>query len=259
MRRANALTLTGIICTALPGQSAAQTAANEFYSAEEMRAAREALREHMGGQTSGMVFADRLEYQSNDGDPVLLWDGQAWLGGDIDKVWIKTEGEYLTDGDATEEAEVQALYSRAVSPYFDLQVGYRYDVDPGPERHFAVLGAQGLAPYWFEVDAAAFLSDDGDISARLEAEYELFITQKLVLQPRMELDLAVQDVPELGIGSGLSTAEAGLRLRYEIRREFAPYFGVSWCRAFGDTGDFARAGGESVETVSFVAGIRFWY
>ena len=122
-----------------------------------------------------------------------------------------------------------------------------------------MFGVQGLAPYWFEVDAAAFVSDDGDVSARLEAEYELFLTQKLILQPRAELDFAVQDVPELGIGSGLSTAEAGLRLRYEFRREFAPYIGVSWRRAFGETADFTRADGEDVESISFVAGLRLWF
>ena len=258
MRYAYALFIAACL-TGMSGQAAAQNAADEYYGAKEMQAAREALRQGVGGQTNAMIFADRLEYQSNEGNSVLLWDAQGWAGGDINKLWIKTEGEYLSNDGAFEEAEVQALYSRAISPYFDLQLGYRYDIEPDPERHFAVFGMQGLAPYWFEVDVAAFVSDDGDVSARLEAEYELFLTQNIILQPRVELDFAVQDVPELSIGSGLSTAEAGLRLRYEFRREFAPYIGVSWRRAFGETADFARADGEDVEAVSFVAGLRFWF
>lgn len=237
----------------------AQSAADEYYSAKEMEAVRKSIRESMGGQTNATIFADRLEYQSNEGGSVLLWDAQGWIGGDINKLWVKTEGEYLSDDGVLEGAEVQALYSRAISSYFDLQLGYRYNAEPDPERHFAVFGVQGLAPYWFELDAAAFVSDDGDLSARLEVEYEFFLTQRLILQPRMELDFAVQDVPEFGIGSGLSTAEAGLRLRYEFRREFAPYIGVSWRRAVGETADFARADGEDVKAVSFVAGLRFWF
>ena len=258
MKHIYGLILTAFLAT-WTGAAFAQSAADEYYGAKEMEAAREALRESVGGQTNKMIFFDRLEYQSNEGDSVLLWDAQGWVGGDINKLWIKTEGEYLSDDGAFEEADVQALYSRAISPYFDLQLGYRFDAEPDPERHFGVFGVQGLAPYWFEVDAAAFVSDDGDVSARLEAEYELFLTQRLILQPRVELDFAVQDVPELGIGSGLSTAEAGLRLRYEFRREIAPYIGVSWRRAIGETADFARADGEDVEAVSFVAGLRFWF
>lgn len=248
---------TLLLTTSVP--ALAQTAADRYYDPEEMQAAREALRKGTGGQTNFMIMADRLEYQSNEGDSLLLWDGQGWIGGDINKFWVKTEGEYKLDSDSFEEAEFQALYSRAVSPYFDVQAGIRHDFNPDPSRSFAVLGIQGLAPYWFEVDAAAFLSDDGDLSARIEAEYELNLTQRLILQPRAELNFAAQDVPELDIGSGLSTAEAGLRLRYEIVREVAPYVGVSWKRSFGDTADFARAKGEDVGAVSFVTGLRLWF
>jgi copper resistance protein B len=235
------------------------SAADEHYDAEEMAAARRALKHETGGQTNFMLMGDRLEYRSNEGEPVLLWDMQGWFGGDIDKVTVKTEGEYLLDQDQAEGVEVQALYTRTISSYFDVQAGVRHDFRPHPTRSFAVLGVQGLAPYWFEVDGAAFLSADGDLSARFEAEYELLLTQRLILQPRAEFDFSVQDVPELGIGSGLSTVETGLRLRYEVVREFAPYIGVSWESAVGETADIARASGEDVGAVSLVTGIRLWF
>ena len=234
-------------------------ASDSHAGAQSMQAAREALREHMGGQKTATLFGDRLEYRSNEGDPMMLWDAQAGYGGDINRAVVKTEGEYLLDDRATEKAEIQALFSRAVSPYFDLQAGLRYDVDPTPDRYSAVLGLQGLAPYWFELDAAAFVSQRGDVSARVELEYDLLLTQRLILQPRLELDVALQDVPELGRGSGLASMETGVRLRYEIRREFAPYIGLSWERALGDTADFSRAEGDSVSRLSFVAGVRFWF
>ncbi|SRR6056297_590317 len=234
-------------------------ASDSHTGADSMQAAREALRAHMGGQKTTALFVDRLEYRSNEGDPVMLWDAQASYGGDINRALLKTEGEYLLDDSQTEEAEVQALYSRAVSPYFDLQAGLRYDVNPEPDRYSAVLGVQGLAPYWFELDAAAFISQRGDVSARIELEYDLLLTQRLILQPRLELDVSLQDVPELGRGSGLASIESGIRLRYEIQREFAPYIGVAWERDLGDTADFSRAEGESISRLSVVAGVRVWF
>ena len=235
------------------------SAADEYWDPAAMaEARRNVLREH-GATKTYFLQAERLEYRSNDGSPVFLWDGQGWYGGDRDKLWVKTEGEYSFDQDAFEEAEIQALWSRAFARYFDLQAGVRHDFAPGSDRTFGVIGVQGLAPYWFEVDAAAFISDDGDVSARIELEYELLLTQRLVLQPRTELNFAIQDVPEYGVGSGLSTAEVGARLRYEIKREFAPYIGVSWERAVGETADFVRADGEDPSSVSFVAGLRIWF
>ena len=206
-----------------------------------------------------LVLADRLEYQTNEGDSLFLWDAQGWIGGDYNKLWVKTEGEYLFGSDRFEEVETQALYSRAIGRYWDVQAGVRHDFKPDPSRTYGVIGLQGLAPYWFEVDSALFVSDKGDVTARIEAEYDLLFTQRLILQPRAELNFAFQDVDELGIGSGLSTAELGLRLRYEIRREIAPYIGVSWTRSVGDTADFARGEGEDPGKVSFVAGIRLWF
>lgn len=218
-----------------------------------------ALRHDHGGGLFTYVEGERLEYRSNDGHPLFDWDGEGWIGGDISKFWVKTEGDYDFDTNHFEDAEIQALYSRAIGRYFDFQGGARRDFGEGPDRAYAVLGVKGLAPYWFETDTALFISGHGEISARIEAEYELLLTQRLILQPRTELDFSAQDVPERGIGAGLSTAELGLRLRYEIRRRFAPYVGVAWTRDVGKTADFTRADGRDPGAASFVAGLRFWY
>ena len=158
-----------------------------------------------------------------------------------------------------ESAEIQALYSRAIGPYFNLQAGIRHDFQPSPTRTYATVGFEGLAPGMFEVEGALFLSNKGDLLGRLEGYYDQRITQRFILQPRAEANFAAQDVPENRIGSGLSNIELGLRLRYEIKREFAPYIGVSWDRQVGDTARFARAAGENPSSTSFVAGIRVWF
>ena len=215
------------------------------------------IAEH-GGYVTGTVLADRLEYRAQDGDDGYRWDAQAWYGGDFDKLWIKTEGE----GEFSEragQAEIQALYSRAIGPWFDLQAGVRHDFRPEPERVHLVLGLQGLAPYWFEIDAALFLAEAGDLTARIEAEYDQRITQKLILQPTVELDFSADDVPEIGLGSGLSSLEAGIRVRYEFVPEFAPYLGVEYERSFGGTADFAREAGENADGWSVVLGVRSWF
>lgn len=232
-------------------------AAELFYAPEVMAGARAQLRREHGGGRFSQVMARFAEYQVRDGDDGYRWDVEAWYGGDINRFVLKAEGEGgLREG--VDEAEVQTLYSRAVGPYFDLQAGLRYDFEPG-QRTYATLGFEGLAPYWFEVEGAAFLSDRGDLSARFEATYDLRLTQQLILQPHGEVNLALQDVPEAGTGSGVSDAELSLRLRYEIRREFAPYIGVSWQRKFGGSADFARAAGEGVTSTSLVVGLRGWF
>jgi copper resistance protein B len=202
--------------------------------------------------------AERLEGRRSGGEHGYLLDLQGWVGTDAGKFWAKVEGDGEFDG-ALEGVELQALYSRPVSPFFDLQLGVRQDLATGEPRTHAVVGVQGLAPYWFEVDAAAFVSHTGDVTARLEAEYDLLLSQRLVLQPRTELDVAFQDVEALGLGAGLSSGEAGVRLRYEFRREVAPYVGVSWRRAFGGTADAVRAGGDRVAGVALVVGMRLWH
>lgn len=232
--------------------------ASRFYGPDFARSRDALIKEH-GGGVSYFVLGDRLEYQSNDGSPALLFDGQGWWGTDKNKLWIKSEIEYDFNTNNFEEAELQALWSRPFARYFDFQAGVRHDFEPDPTRTFGVVGIQGLAPYWFEIDANVFISGEGDVSARFEAEYDLLITQRLIVQPRTELNFAVQSVDELQIGSGLSTAELGLRLRYEIKRQFAPYVGVNWKRSVGETADFVRADGEDPGAVSFVAGLRLWF
>ena len=250
--------------TALPPGDAPAPAAPEpnyadrVYSPEEMADARALLRGEHGGGTFWQVNFNLAEVQIRDGRESFRWDGEAWFGGDINRLTVKTEGE-SEFGRGAEDAEVQALYSRAIGPYFNLQAGIRYDFKPNPSRTYATVGFEGLAPYWFDVEGALFLSDKGDVLGRLEGYYDQRITQRLVLQPRAELNFAAQDVPENGVGSGLSDLELGLRLRYEIKREFAPYIGVSYDRRLGDSARFARAEGEDVGGPSFVVGVRTWF
>lgn len=232
-------------------------AADLYFSAAEMAEARELLRHEQGEFTTTTFIAERLELRSGD-EASYLWDLQGWYGGDINRFWWKAEGEGVFDGDL-ESAELQALYSRAFTPYFDFQAGVRQDIGGESDRTHLVVGVQGLAPYFFEVDAAAFLSTEGELTARLEAEFDLRLTQRLILQPRAEAEFSAQDIPELGIGSGLSSLEAGLRLRYEIRREFAPYIGVEWETAVGSARDFARARGEDPDASRLVIGLRTWF
>jgi copper resistance protein B len=232
-------------------------AADAAIGAEAMAAARKAGAREMGGMGLSWFQADRLEARAHSGKDGFLWDLQGFIGGDIDKLWLKSEGEGAFS-DKPEHAEVQALWSHAVDPWWDVQLGLRQDLI-GPDRTHAVIGIQGLAPYEFEVDAALFVSTKGDVTARIEVELDQRITQRLILQPRSELGLAAQDVPELGIGAGLDHAELGLRLRYEITRQFAPYVGVEHERKFGQSARYARAAGEDPIVTSVVMGIRFWF
>ncbi|MFP5434424.1 MAG: copper resistance protein B, partial [Alphaproteobacteria bacterium] len=211
-----------------------------------------------GGQAFYQVMFNLAEVQVRQGRDAYRWDGEAWFGGDINRLTIKSEGEGVFR-QGVESAEVQALYSRAIGPYFNLQAGIRHDIQPSPSRTYATIGFEGLAPYWFEVEGAVFLSDKGDVLGRLEGYYDQRLTQRLVLQPRVEFNLAAQDVPQNRIGSGLVDAELGLRLRYEITRQFAPYVGVSYEAKTGRTADYARADGEDPTTTSLVAGVRIWF
>lgn len=201
-------------------------------------------------------MADQNEFRSGGTGNEYSWEAQGWVGGDYNRVWLKTQGDLNIDANILENAEVQVLYSRAITPFWNLQIGGRYDFEPNPSRGFGVLGIQGLAPYFFEVDAAAFVSHKGDVSARLEAEYDVLLTQRLIAKPTVELNVAVQEV---AIGAGLSSVELGVRLRYEVVREFAPYIGVVWERRVGRTADFTRRRGDAVDVVEFVVGVRFWF
>jgi copper resistance protein B len=233
-------------------------AADLYFDAQQMAAAREQLLVENGDIRTSVVILDRLEATFGEGSDGYVWDAQGWYGGDINRFWWKSEGEGVINGEL-ESGEVQALYSRAFTPYFDFQAGVRQRYTPEADRTDLVVGVQGLAPYWFEVDVAAFLSNEGELSASAEAEYDLRLTQRLILQPRAEINLSADDIPELAIGSGISSAELGVRLRYEIRREFAPYVGVEWSSSFGDTRDLVEARGDDAEGARLVFGVRAWF
>ncbi|EXS71492.1 copper resistance protein B [Sphingobium sp. Ant17] len=233
-------------------------AAEAFYDPAVMARARAAMIQESGGMTFSQLMVDRLEYRANKGANGYAWEGEGWIGGDINRFAFKTEGEGEVGG-PLESAEVQALYSRAIDPWWNMVAGVRHDIRPQPQRSYATVGIEGLAPYWFEVEGQAFVSTKGDVHLRMEGSYDQRITQRLILQPAAEVNIAAQDVPELGIGSGISNIELGLRLRYEFAREFAPYVGVHWERKLGDTARYARAEGEGASTASLVMGIRFWF
>jgi copper resistance protein B len=232
--------------------------ADRQFSPAEMTKARRDMMHESGGKPFSQVLFNLAEYQAHAGRDGYRWDGQGWFGGDINRLWVKTEGDgTLRQG--VDNAEVQALYSRAVGPYFNLQAGVRHDFKPSPTRTYATVGFEGLAPYMFDVEGALFLSTKGELLGRLEGYYDQRITQRVILQPRIELNLSAQDVPETRIGAGLTDAEFGLRLRYELRRQFAPYIGVSYLAQTGRTADFTRAEGKKPQTTSFVAGVRVWF
>nr|WP_255536546.1 copper resistance protein B [Pacificimonas pallii] len=232
-------------------------AADAIWGAAAMRASREALAHENGGMSLFWFQGDRAELRVREGHDGYLWDVQGYYGGDIDKFWFKSEGEG-SFGEAMEGVEVQALWSHAIGPFADLQLGLRQDFAPR-DRTYAVIGVQGLAPYNYEYDVAAFVSDKGDLTARAELELDQRITQRLILQPRGEAVLSAQDIPELGIGAGVDKIELGLRLRYEFAREFAPYLGIEQEWKLGQSADYARAAGEDASVTNFVAGIRFWF
>ena len=233
-------------------------AADAIYGPSAMAMGRHHLSLHHGGQNFSMVMLNIAEVKIRNGRDAYEWGGEAWYGGDINRLVVKTEGEGEFGG-GVESAEVQALYSRAIGPYFDLQAGVRYDFEPDPSRVYATVGFEGLAPGFFDVEGALFLSDRGELLGRLEGYYDQRITQKLILQPRAELNFAAQSSEDIGVGAGLTDAEIGVRLRYDIAREFAPYVGVQYERAFGRTRDFLRDEGEATGGWSFLAGVRFWF
>ncbi len=221
--------------TALPAGDApapprpADHYADRFFPTAEMSRSRHDMMREEGARTLGTVLFNLAEYQVRNG----------------------REG---VDG-----AEVQALYSRALGPYFNLQAGVRHDFKPVPTRTYATIGFEGLAPYMFEVEGAAFISPQGDVLARLEGYYDQRITQRLILQPRVEFNLAAQNMPRQRIGAGLTDAELGLRLRYEITRRLAPYVGVSYEAKIGRTADYIRAAGQRPTSTSLVVGVRFGF
>ncbi|EIZ81226.1 copper resistance B precursor [Novosphingobium sp. Rr 2-17] len=233
-------------------------AADAVYDRTVMARARDQMIRESGGMVYSKFMLDRLEYQAQKGADGYHWEGEGWIGGDINRLAIKSEGEG-TFGGPLEQAELQLLYSRAIDPWWNVVGGVRQDFRPSPQRTYATVGIEGLAPYLFEMEAQAFVSDKGDAHLRIEGSYDQRITQRLILQPAAEVNFAAQDVPEIRTGSGLSNIELGLRLRYEIAREFAPYVGINWERKLGDTARYARQDGDRASATSLVTGIRFWF
>jgi copper resistance protein B len=221
------------------------------------------LSAQMGGNTYTYVAFDELEFATSPDARPVVFDGEAWYGGDFDRLWLKAAGEVGTVAGSREvDLAVQALYSRAVTPFWNFQAGIRVDhatADGGETRPRLALGFEGLARYWFEVEAFVFVGGDGDVTGSLEASYDLLLGQRLILEPEVEIVVASEAIPEFGLGSGLTAGELGFRLRYEIRREFAPYVGWSWERAFGDTADLVEARGDDPTEGTFVVGLRWWY
>lgn len=204
-----------------------------------------------------MLLVNQLEWQGGEGDGVLSWDIKGWVGGDIDRLWLRSEGE--RSAGRTESAEAQALWGHAISPWWDLVGGVRQDFKPGDGQTWAAFGVQGMALYGFEAEATLFVGESGHTAARLEGDYDILLSNRLILQPTAELNMYGRNDPQRGVGSGLSDSELGLRLRYEVRREFAPYVGVTWNRRYGQTAQYTREDGEDVSQLRWVVGVRLWF
>lgn len=204
-----------------------------------------------------LLLINRLEGWDGKHGTGQAWEASGWVGNNINRLWLRSEGE--RSGGQTEAADLEVLYGRSVSPWWDVLVGVKQDFRPADSRTWAAFGVQGLAPYKFETSATAYVGEGGQAMATAEVEYELLLTNRLILQPLVEATVAAKDEPERGIGSGLNKVEAGLRLRYEFSRRFAPYIGISHERVFGDTADYHRAAGEHLRDTRWVAGVRVWF
>jgi copper resistance protein B len=205
----------------------------------------------------GTLLMNRLEWVNTRDSNASVYDAQAWFGQDYDRLVVKAEGE-ITKG-KLQDSRNELLWGHAIASFWDTQLGVRHDGGVGPNRGWLAFGVQGLAPYWFGIEATAYVGDSGRTALRLEADYELLLTQKLILQPRAGINLYGKSDYARDIGSGLSDAQVGLRLRYEFTRQFAPYAGVEWIGKFGSTADLARAAGEKINEARWVAGVRFWF
>ena len=215
-------------------------------------------RPQMGDEDKlGSLLVDRLESVSTRNNTSMTYDWQAWSGQTYDRALIRAEGE-IEDG-KFKDARNELLWAHAITAYWDTQLGVRYDSGKGIDRGWLAFGVQGLAPYWLYVEATAYVNEKGRTAFRLETEYDLLLTQKLIVQPRIEMNFYSQRDDTRDVSSGLSNIEAGLRLRYEIRREFAPYVGVEWASRFGSAADNIRASGNAAEEIRLVAGVRFWF
>jgi len=205
-----------------------------------------------------MLNMDRLEWQQGD---ALAWEGRAWFGHDRGRLWVRSEGE--REPDHGTEAHVEALWGKPVNAWWDALAGVRHDIRKDRRgndgQDWLALGLQGQAPYKFEVRATAYLGERGQSMLQAEREYELLLTNRLILQPHIEATVHGRNVAARGIGRGLAEVGAALRLRYELFREFAPYVGLERAYRFGRTAEFARARGDDGHETRWVAGVRFWF
>ncbi|MBY0408505.1 MAG: copper resistance protein B [Rickettsiales bacterium] len=257
-KTANPSAITGMkeeVGNESPPEPPTDYAADQFYNPVAMADARAQLQDELGGTMHSRTWINVAEYQIHHGQSNYRWDGETLYGGDINRFVVKSEGSGSVDTGVI-AGEIQGVFSRAISPYFDLQAGIRQDLRPTPMRTYATMGFEGLSPYWFEVNGAVFVSTQGEVLGRLESTYDLNVTQRWILQPRAEINFAAQSVQKTGAGSGVSNVELALRLRYEVRREFAPYIGISVDTELGKTADYSRARGDEPQQVSFVMGIR---
>ncbi|GLQ99718.1 copper resistance protein B [Dyella mobilis] len=203
------------------------------------------------------LLIDQLEYTDGYGGRGPAWEAEAWYGNDNDKAWLRSEGE--GSAGRIDNGDVEAFWNHSVSAFWSTQLGVRHDLGPGPQRNWAALGVEGLAPYWVELEATAYAGEGGRLAARVRAEYTLRFTQRWMLQPEFEINLYDKDDPQRQLGSGIADSQLGLRLRYEISRQFAPYLGVVWIRRFGATAGYAQADRQPVFDRQFVAGLRIWF
>ena len=205
----------------------------------------------------GMLLIDQLEAFHGRGANGQSWEAEGWYGNDENKLWVRTEGERSRG--KLEDGDLEAFWNHNIATYWSTQLGARQDLGEGPKRSWAAFGVQGLAPYWFEVEATGYVGASGRTAARLRADYEMLFTQRLILQPEAEINLYGKNDPQRRIGSGVSDVQFGLRLRYEIRRQFAPYIGVNWVRRIGTTADYARQDHQPILDRQIVAGVRIWF
>jgi copper resistance protein B len=203
------------------------------------------------------VLLDQLESRNTAVGNAAVWDAEGWYGGDTNKVWLRSQGQRVAG--TTQGARVDVLWDHTLARWWSFQAGGRQDFGAGPGRTWAAIGVQGLAPYWFDTEATFYVGEQGRTAVRLKTEYELLFTQRLILQPEGEANLYGKSDPARHLGSGLSDLEIGLRLRYEVRREFAPYIGVVWARQFGGTANRVGESGGNPSDVQFVAGVRAWF
>jgi copper resistance protein B len=248
--------MPGMTMGPMQGGSAPADARSDDYSDGVAGSPVQGLHMH-GSAPFGMLLIDQLEaFHGRDANG-QSWEAQGWYGNDENKLWVRTEGERSRG--KLEDGDLEAFWNHNIATFWSTQLGVRQELGEGPNRSWAAFGVQGLAPYWFELEATGYVGANGRTAARLRAEYELLFTQRLILQPEAEVNLYGKDDPQRRIGSGVSDVQFGLRLRYEIRRQFAPYIGVNWVRRIGTSADYARQDHQPVLDRQIVAGVRIWF